>query len=379
MQLAKEHRWARAEAALRSSLEIRTVVLGPDDEDTLRSRGQRAALLRRLDRTDEAVAELDACVEALGRTLGDTARPTLEMRVLRGQVLRKADRGAAALPDARFVTQALAGRPDVLNFRAIGLLGVILNDLGRHEEAAEAFVSQAPVFDGLPGPLRLAAHQLRANHAGAALYLGRFEQVEAVSRDVIAAIGSPRSAVAGKVHASASNSLAFALHGQGRNEEAEQIARDAVAELAGPELARFRGTVRLNLARSLRGQRRFAEALAEVATARTDFAREQNAEPGDASAAATGAAAALLGLGRPAEAEAHALDALELCRTAFGPTHHRRLEAEQQYALAVAAQGRDIEAAGLLAANHEAWLAAFGAGHPGTEAAAAALSAAVPS
>ncbi|WP_425559964.1 tetratricopeptide repeat protein [Kitasatospora paranensis] len=168
------------------------------------------------------------------------------------------------------------------------------------------------------------------------------------------------------------------MHGQGRHEEAEQVARDAVADLTRLGLDRFRGTVRLNLARSLRGQRRFEEALAQVAAARADFARERDAEPGDDSAAATGAAAALLGLGRPAEAEAAAVEALDICRAVFGPAHHRRLEAGHLHALAVAAQGRDTEAAGLLAANHEAWLAAFGAGHPGTEAAAAALSAAAP-
>ncbi|GAA4997207.1 hypothetical protein GCM10025734_29530 [Kitasatospora paranensis] len=190
MQLAKEQKWAESEAALRSVTETRTAALGPDHQDTLRSRGQRAAVLRRLDRTDEAVAELNTCVEALGRTLGESARPTLEMRVLRCQVLRKADRGAAAMPDARFVTQALDSRPDELNFQASGLLGGILNDLGRHEEASEAFASQASVFDGLTGSLRLAAQQLRANHATTALYLGRFEQVEAVSRGMIASIGT---------------------------------------------------------------------------------------------------------------------------------------------------------------------------------------------
>ncbi|MEU6252896.1 hypothetical protein [Streptomyces sp. NPDC047043] len=88
-------------------------------------------------------------------------------------------------------------------------------------------------------------------------------------------------------------------------------------------------TLRLGLARSLNGQARHEEALAEAQRAEElsrglpDDERRQ-----EAGAVELALATALLGLNRPAEARPRAAAAHQACVTAFGPDHYRTTEAQ---------------------------------------------------
>ncbi|MFC8243713.1 tetratricopeptide repeat protein [Streptomyces chartreusis] len=118
------------------------------------------------------------------------------------------------------------------------------------------------------------------------------------------------------------------LNAQGRHPEAEALAREALA--AHRELDRFTVVLRLGLARSLNGQSRHEEALAEAE--RTDelhrgLPEEQRGPETGAIQLAT--ATALLGLDRSTEARTHAETAHAACRAAFGPAHHRTSEARE--------------------------------------------------
>ncbi|MER5753748.1 hypothetical protein [Streptomyces sp. NPDC002088] len=113
----------------------------------------------------------------------------------------------------------------------------------------------------------------------------------------------------------------------GRHDQAEPLAREALDEHR--EEDRFALVLRLGLARSLSGQVRYKQALAEAQHA--DEVRRSL--PEDQRRAETGAvelaeATALLGLDRSAEALLLAEAAHDACLTAFGPDHRRTKEAQ---------------------------------------------------
>ena len=123
----------------------------------------------------------------------------------------------------------------------------------------------------------------------------------------------------------ARSGLVYALNGQGRHEEAEALAREALAA----QLSRGATVVlRSNLARGLNGQGRHEEALAEAERA----AEVRRGLPEERRRTSTGAvelsmAAALLGLGRVAQARTLAVAAHDDCVALFGPNHYRTAEA----------------------------------------------------
>ncbi|MFH8805528.1 hypothetical protein ACH4F6_39310 [Streptomyces sp. NPDC017936] len=128
------------------------------------------------------------------------------------------------------------------------------------------------------------------------------------------------------IAAAARNGLIFALNARGRHPQAEALAREALAVHRVPD--RFSLVLRLGLARSLNGQARHEEALAEAE--RADELRRSL--PGEQGRSETGAvelavATALLGLGRGSEARLRAGAAHEACLAAFGPDHRRTFEA----------------------------------------------------
>ncbi|MFD0526315.1 tetratricopeptide repeat protein [Kitasatospora arboriphila] len=172
------------------------------------------------------------------------------------------------------------------------------------------------------------------------------------------------------------NALVMALNGLGRHGEAEDTARRALGrqrEVPQPGQD-MRIALSLGLARSLSGNGRHEEALHVATQAEAEFRDGPDVRATLAAPISTVTAQALLGLGRPDEAEAASRKAVELAAP-LGPTHHSALEAATTLGSALAAQQRHAEARDQLTRCATAWRDHFGADHPRTRAAEAALAA----
>ncbi|MFF1711557.1 hypothetical protein [Streptomyces sp. NPDC058268] len=111
-----------------------------------------------------------------------------------------------------------------------------------------------------------------------------------------------------------------------RHQEAEALAREALTAYREPD--RLSLVLRLGLARSLNGQARHEEALAQAEQAeevRRGLPQEQSRP--EAGAVELAVATALLGLRRGNEARLSAAAAHDVCLASFGPGHRRSVEA----------------------------------------------------
>jgi tetratricopeptide (TPR) repeat protein len=126
--------------------------------------------------------------------------------------------------------------------------------------------------------------------------------------------------------AAARNGLVFALNAQGCHQEAEALAREALADHRVRDRASL--VLRLGLARSLNGQARYEDALAEAQGADKLYrALAEHQRHPDVGAVELVFANALLGLGRASDARRRAAAAHDVCLATFGPDHRRTVEA----------------------------------------------------
>ncbi len=170
------------------ALEIRQRELGEDHPDTLASTHDKAALLRKLGRYDEAEEWLTEAIEGRRRILGDEHEETLSSINSRGVLLQRQERLDEAEP---YVREALAGHR-----RALG--------------------------DDHPSTLTI------LNNLSTLMYrMGRVDEAESYGRDAL----KERRAVLGDDHPdtlqSLSNLGAF-FSGQGRHDEAEPYLLEAL-------------------------------------------------------------------------------------------------------------------------------------------------------
>ncbi|MER6566056.1 tetratricopeptide repeat protein [Streptomyces sp. NPDC001093] len=237
-------------------------------------------------------------------------------------------RYAEAEAEARAVAEARSAlRLDSHALLALSVAALAMCAQGRHAEALAAYDELLPVFGRTFGAEHPQTLKLRSDRAQTLVGIDRYAECEAecaaVARIADRGAGSLMHYTAG----AARNGLIFALNKQGRHEEAEALARGTLA--AHPAPSRLTLVLQLGLTRALNGQGRHAEALAEAD--RAEAVRRKT--PEDLSRAETGAvelavATALLGLGRAAEARTRTMAAHDACRAAFGPDHHRTVEAQ---------------------------------------------------
>lgn len=237
--------------------------------------------------------------------------------------LYQAGRYAEAEAEARSVAAARSGsRDDTYGPLALGIAALAAGAQGRHADAVGMYDALVPVFRRIFGAEHPQTLRLRSDRAQALSVLGRYAECEAECAAVAVAAGSGTGPDMAFVMTGARNGQIYALTELGRYAEAEALARQAIATHREPD--RFRLVLRLGLARSLSGQGRHAEALAEAQRAdvlRGSLPQEHcRAETG---AVELAAATALLGLGRGAEAQPRATAAYEACLAVFGPDHHR--------------------------------------------------------
>ncbi|WP_424639263.1 tetratricopeptide repeat protein [Embleya sp. AB8] len=218
-----------------------------------------------------------------------------------------------------------------------------------------------------------AARVLRAEQMG---YLGRYADAVRECRTVLGSLDGADERRVVTVTVEAGHAMIPALSALGRRDEAVAVARSTV-DRAASHTATWRElpVSHANLAACLGEDGRYDEALVQIEAARAVFVRTGPADrDGGMALIANVAAAALVGLGRFADAEVEADAALSTCARELGPFHHRTLEAGTLLGTALArrpehrAEGRDR-----LRTVEAAWRTHFGPEHPRTVAVRATL------
>ncbi|MET9448546.1 tetratricopeptide repeat protein [Streptomyces cinerochromogenes] len=253
------------------------------------------------------------------------ARRTKPSPVSRARALYQSGRYAEAEAEASAVVRSRP-RDDMDVSLALTVAALSIGAQGRHAEALAAYDEALPVFGRIYGADHWQTLKLRSDRAQQLAALGRHAECEAESAAVVRAATRGTGPEMRLVAAAASNGVVFALNAQGRHVEAEALVREALARLREPD--RLLLVLRLGLARSLNGQARYEEALAEAAGAdelHRGLPPEQRGQ--EAGAVDLVAATALLGLGRDAEARVRAATAHDACLASFGPAHRRTIEA----------------------------------------------------
>ncbi|MEV5607506.1 tetratricopeptide repeat protein [Streptomyces sp. NPDC052225] len=234
---------------------------------------------------------------------------------------RYAEAEAAALAVARS-----RPRDDQYAAVALNIAAVAAGAQGRHTEALAIFDTALPVFGRVFGVGHWVTLKLRSDRAQQLTSLGRHAECEAECAAVVAAAQHETGPDIPLLVAAARNGLVFALNAQGRHQEAETVVREALAAHRAHDRAGL--VLRLGLARSLSGQARHEEALAEAHGAGEVYrALPDRLRHPDAGAVELALATALSGLGRTPEARLRAAAAHDACLASFGPDHRRTVEA----------------------------------------------------
>lgn len=252
--------------------------------------------------------------------------------------LYQAGRYPEAEAEALAVASTRSWPPSPDAHLARGLATQAVSAQGRRTEALRAYDELLLVFRGVFGVEHPRTLILRINRAQTLAALARYGECETECASVVrvterasvvrvTALGEGPELMPA-IRAAARSGLIHALNGQGRHKEAEALAREALGVQPGTELLAL--ALRVGLARSLTGLGRHAEALAEAQRAAVLRATlsEETQHP-EAGAVETATALALLGLGRNEEARARAAAAHDACLAAFGPDHHRTVEARE--------------------------------------------------
>ncbi len=254
------------------------------------------------------------------------AKRTTEPPVSRAMALYRAGRYAEAVTEARAVARSLP-HDDTYTPLALSIAANATGAQGRHADALAIYDEVLPAVGKTFGADHWQTLKLRSDRAQTLAALGQYAECEAECAAVAQTASRGTGEQLQTVERAASNGLVFALSAQERHLEAEARARETLA--AYPEPDRLTLALRLGLARSLNGQARHEEALAEAERAR----ELRRSLPGGESRPETGAielavATALLGLRRGTEARLQAVVAHDACLASFGPDHRRTVEAQ---------------------------------------------------
>jgi len=350
-----------AEQVLAEAVRVAGAAHGPDAGPTLAARMARVAALSRGQRLAEAEAEVRDVLRRCPDSAEVPERWTADVQLALARVLRSRARYAEAEAEARGVLQrgveSVAPPASATENEARILLAEVIGAQGRHSEAVRSYDSLIESLE--PGcPVGLRARLGRAVHVN---YLGRHAEAAAEDRALGEAAIATAWSGAAQLRLSAQHNLVLALGDLGLRQEAEELARAGMASAVrrGPNFGRYVFLFQVALAHLLNARGEHAEALrgAEQAlAARPEGARLID----DAERAGAVRAAALLGLGRAAEAVDLARAILDRHRAWFGPAHHRTLTAEALLGRCLTGAGDDDEARELLLANAAAWREHFG-------------------
>ncbi|MFD7441249.1 hypothetical protein [Streptomyces sp. NPDC059909] len=245
-------------------------------------------------------------VEALGRLRDQFEEGRYE----------EAEAGAIALAAAARRGRRRRSRAVVWSARVVATTAAVAHGRGSGVPAElDALIEELEQTEGSDRALLLLARVIRA---AVLVRRERYTEAEAEAQDVLRA--TTRIAHLTKVwriELAALGTMAEALCGQRRYKEAEAIAQGNLYRTEGPMAA----ALHCLLVRSLNGQERYEEALSEARRLPPHSARAGSGSAGIVTAMA------LDGLGRRAEAEVTARQAVADCEQFLHPEHPRIQEA----------------------------------------------------
>ena len=261
--LGRRTRYAEAVPHLERAIDGFASVYGTDSEALVPVLSNLALAQRRSGRPEAALANLRRARE-LTAALGESHPVAIKAR--RDHAIAVADSGGLieAEQELRAVLalqQRLHPEPHIDLAGALGDLGILYSQLGRHEESLEVTERAAAIRVQLAPDARQTLTE-RANLADTLTQLGRAREAEPIIRDVLAARKRTLGAVHGDV-ALGHRQLGSALYQLGRGDEAAReyaAARAVYSELHGAEHPAI-ATVMHDQATGERGRRRFATAL----------------------------------------------------------------------------------------------------------------------
>ncbi|MCE9580384.1 MAG: serine/threonine-protein kinase [Deltaproteobacteria bacterium] len=186
--LGRRSDYAGALAQFERARALGETLWGPDSWRLAANESNLATALRRLGRTDDAIAHARRAV-ALVAPLGDTHPDTLSNRTGLAQALGSAGKHAEALAELQAVLAARRAtlgddHPDVA--RGHTAVAVELTALGRHEEAIVELRTAIAILDRV-APGSTAALTARSNLAEVLTVLERFDEALPLHRAVLAA------------------------------------------------------------------------------------------------------------------------------------------------------------------------------------------------
>ncbi|OKJ74834.1 tetratricopeptide repeat protein [Streptomyces sp. CB02460] len=254
------------------------------------------------------------------------ARRTKPSPVFRLAELFHAGQYAQAEKEGRALIRSPLSGEELVVARTV--IAISTGAQGRHTEAVSEYEEALAASHEFYGAEHWQTLKLRSDRAQQLAAGGRHAECVAECEAVVRATAGATDEDTRLVAAAATNGLVYALNKLGQHMKAEALAREALTEPAATPHVRH--VLQLGLARSLNGQERYEEALAEAATAdelHRVLTDGQRVTDDGALHLVTGTA--LLGLGRAAEARTRADAALAACLATVGPDHHRTAEARE--------------------------------------------------
>jgi tetratricopeptide (TPR) repeat protein len=188
LMLKRLGRLEEAEAEQRAVIRIQERALGSEHPDTLTSRGYLSGTLHGLGRTEESAAELRAVLEVLERVLGPEHRTTLINRGNLASVLRSLGRPEEAEAEHRAVLEIeerVLGAEDPVTLATRVNHALALRDLKRFAEAEAELRDVTEISTRTLGAEGYDTFASRVNHASVLHELGRHAEAEAEVRAVL--------------------------------------------------------------------------------------------------------------------------------------------------------------------------------------------------
>lgn len=286
------------------------------------------------------------------------------MGVLRQGHPSEAEAAASAVMAARLDGTPM-GEP---HMTAWELQAASLDHLGQHARAAEEFAALADSAASMYGNTDFRVMRYQLSYAAELVYLGQYEKAEDILRTAIRQSARMRYQNRSVIRFTATTGLVSLLNIRSEYAEAESLARSAVHQI--PRVAKWRPrfvvVFHVGIANSLNGRERYGEAEAAVRALKPVHVP-------DIVAVLYALGTAQLGLGRPADAEEVARNAVLTGEGGLSATHYLTLQSGTLLGMTLARQGKIDEAVRQLQCNADAWLENFGPHHPKTLAARQAL------